>query len=48
MRRYQWEDEEWVLDDERHYGNRPIVDWSGIIICGAIALVTAFATLALI
>lgn len=41
------ENEDWTLDDER-YNNSPIVDWSGIIICGAIAAATAFATLALI
>lgn len=45
MRRY--ENEDWTLDDER-YEHSPIVDWSGLIICGAIAAITAFATLALI
>lgn len=41
------EDDDWVLDSEG-YGCSSIVDWSGIIICGAIAAVTAFVTLALI
>lgn len=39
--------EDWTLDDER-YDHSPIIDWSGIIICGTIAIITAFATIALI
>ena len=41
------ENDDWVLDSEG-YGHGPIVDWSGIIICGVIAAVTAFATLMLL
>ena len=41
------ENDDWVLDSEG-YGRGLIIDWSGIIICGAIATITAFATLMLI